>query len=115
MIVKFSNVDEFIGELREEKNHVDRSIVRVTQRSSYKESPSILNLSIIATCIIKNQIVIFEHFCGQIFSTSNDSISQKVRDQAREISEEVETKVKELGLFVRIGIIEEGDKDEDGT
>jgi hypothetical protein len=110
MLVKFNDISEYCEELKKEKDHIDRNIVRLTnQMGPTALSPSIRNLSVISTyanCFsYPTTIVRLEHYCGQLWGMENQDTS--IREAAEKAINQIEAVCKELGLEVRAGVIED--------
>lgn len=106
--IRFSDVDEFIDELRKDFIHIEHGIVRVTRtwRPS-RETPAIQHVSVVATAIVRGHIVRFERCFGDDWGPnfagpSRDAILRGSEEALRTL----EDYCQKAGLHFRAGIFE---------
>jgi len=116
MIVKFNQVEEFCDELRKEKDNIERRIVRLTNLYiPSKLSANIRHAKVLATFLVgafpgavppvQPQIVRLERYCGDIWEPGGTD--KRALEKAEEVSKKIEAVCQELGLEVRLGVIED--------
>ena len=102
--VIFSSVEEFLDEINIDRDKIDRSIVRCTQRFVSSSSlPQLKNLSVVATYRVGDQIVKLESPCGTtcMIKTEDDPVFKRGID----LIDRLKVGVTTLGLTMRAGII----------
>src|SRR5881628_1875752 len=67
-VVKFNTPGEFLAELKQDCQQIDRGIVRVTNlyRGS-TVSPSLHHLSVVATARVGRDLVRLDYYCGDLW------------------------------------------------
>jgi len=112
VIVRFNSVDEFLEELKKDRDDILDSILRVTQsRKDWLDSPSFPILSVIVTFALDMPrlprvhpfVVRLDYYCGAI----GGSEKQDALAKAREVQEKIEDACREMGIEVRGGVLEE--------
>lgn len=104
MIVHFNSTAEFLDELSNDWQLVDRCIVRVTLLRRFRES--FVKLFVVATVRIRDDIVRLEDYLG--FCLWADQAEQeKLGEKAKEIMDRIEKQVVLMGLEVRGGFFEQ--------
>lgn len=122
MLVRFNSVEEFCDELRKEKGNIQRRIVRVTNLYiPTRLTPNIQYVSVLSTFIAGpfldaapragETIVRLEHHCGDIWSRGGTDV--EALKKAEEVTKTIEKVCQELGLDVRSGVIDLGEKGDD--
>ncbi len=117
--VKFNTVEEFLKELEMEKDNVDRKIVRVTGLTAPSGMGPLYSLTVIATAVIfppggshappGKHLVKLQKGIGQIYyfdGKISDSQSEEAWTRGKEVTEELEGKLKAMGFDVRPGVVE---------
>ena len=111
MIVRFNSVDEFLEELKKDRDDILDSILRVTQsRKDWLDSPSFPRLSVVGTFALDMPrvhpfVVRLDCYCGQIWGVEMKDAA--VLAKARDVQEKIEIICQELGIEVRGGVLEE--------
>src|SRR5919108_16051 len=67
MKVRFNVVSEFVEELEVDKELVEDKILRVSRIYQQAKTAPLVNLSVVATCVVRGKIVYLRQFCGQMF------------------------------------------------
>lgn len=108
MKIKFSTVEDFLDELKRDKEKIERNIVRVNfERAGTKFSPNIWNVFLRAECIIAGHIVELRSFCGDLWGhgMKADEETKRIFDDRRKHLEE---ELARLGITdIRGGALEE--------
>jgi len=111
VIVRFNSVDEFLEELKKDRDDILDSILRVTQsRKDWLDSPSFPRLSVVGTFALDMPrvhpfVVRLDCYCGQIWGVEKQDAPALAR--AREVQEKIEDACREMGIEVRGGVLEE--------
>ncbi len=100
--VSFHDPDEFLAELRLDKERIDRGILRVTVRRRYG-SP-FTTVSVVATATVEGVLVKLEHRVGEAFA--GDEKANGLAEQAQAALDKLTDAGKSLGLDVRAGVFE---------
>jgi hypothetical protein len=104
--VKFNDVDEFVANLRQDADLVERKLVRLTFRHKAADPTlPIRSMSLVASAVVGGQVVTLLTDCGSYMQGSADEHGQ-VAAAARAAAGKVEAVARELGLEVRPGVIE---------
>ena len=100
--VSFHDPDEFLDELRHDKDRVERNILRLTVRRRYGEP--FVTVSVVATAVIEGAVVKLEHRIGEAFAGDEKAIGIAAKTQT--VLDKLSTTAKDLGLEVRTGVYE---------
>lgn len=100
--VIFNDPDEFLEELRRDRDRVDRQILRLTVRRRYGE-PFVV-VSVVATARVEGMLVKLEHRVGEAFA--GDEKANGLAAKTRLVLDKVSDAAKALGLDVRAGVYE---------
>ena len=103
IVVKFTNADEWLDELRLDAGDADRKIVRVTCR---RRGQLIADaLSVVASACIAGYLVSLEAQCGEyLMADGPDGL--EVRARADALADRIRAEAVKLGLEVRAGVFE---------
>lgn len=105
MTVTFNEPEEFLEELERDAEHVYRRIVRVTRRwTASKVHPGIHHLELVATAVVKDQVVQLRRYVGDIWRMKGQD--QPVLNAADQKQREIEARCQAMGLEVRAGMME---------
>ena len=110
MIVRFSDVSEFIEELRENRkdNSVYGGIIRVTRKfDTWPDIPTIYNIYVVATYKMDDVIVRLNVYCGDTF---NEEHTKKADQEGEKIIAKLKKASADLGLSYRAGMYQLTDK-----
>lgn len=102
IVVSFHDPDEFLTELRTDKDRIDRGILRVTVRRRYG-SPFV-TVSVVATATVEGVLVKLEHRIGEAFA--GDEKVNGLTDKAQAALDTLTGAGKSFGLDVRAGVFE---------
>jgi len=106
--VKFNMVKEFCEEILNDKDNIDRKIVRVTKSfTPSRMSPNIHIVSLLAGYSVSNQLVYLNRYCGEIWGINTES-DKKIADKAEVGIDEITSVCLEAGLEIRAGLLENG-------
>ena len=100
--VSFHDLDEYLAELRIDKDRIDRGILRVTVRRRYG-SPFV-TVYVVATATIDGTLVKLEHRVGEAFA--GDEKANGITDKAQTALDTLAEAGRSLGLDVRAGVFE---------
>ncbi len=100
--VSFHDLEEYLAELRIDKDRIDRGILRVTVRRRYG-SPFV-TVSVVATATVEGVLVKLEHRVGEAFA--GDEKANGLTDKAQAVLDKLTEIGKSLGLDVRAGVFE---------
>ena len=102
MIVRFSDVSEFIEELRKNKSTIYSGIIRVTRKfDHWQDIPKIYNIYVVATYKIDDVIVRLDVYCGDTF---NEEHTKKADQEGDKIIAKLKKASADLGLSYRGGM-----------
>src|SRR6266850_1157649 len=104
-MVLFNAVEEFLTELEQDTDLVERKIMRLT--NLYQQSqmtPVIRHLFVVATYRIGGEIVQFKQYCGDLWNMESD---RKAIEKGIATQVAVEDACKRYGLEVRAGMYHE--------
>jgi hypothetical protein len=108
--VKFNYPGEFLAELKQDCQQVDRGIVRVTTlyRGS-TGSPGMRHLSVVATARVGRDLVRLDCYCGDLWQIGDQDSphDQQVMERIQRLSSTLQDGCSQLGLEVRAGLLEE--------
>jgi hypothetical protein len=108
MIVRFSDVSEFIEELRKNKSGIYGGILRVTRKfDHWPDIPKIYNIYVVATYKIDDVIVRLDVYCGDTF---NEEHTKKADQEGDKIISKLKKASIDLGLSCRAGMYQLTDK-----
>lgn len=107
--VRFHDLEAFAGELKADRDLVERGIVRVAfRRRPFFRGVNVPELlSLIAGAIVAGRYVRLELAIGELWGFDTD---QGTRDRAQATETELRAAVEALGLELRDGVIEELDR-----
>jgi hypothetical protein len=100
--VSFNDPDEFLEEVRRDKDKIARGILRLTVRRRYGEP--FVTVSVVATIVIEGTVVKLEHRVGEAFVGDEKAHGLATKTQA--ILDKISDAAKGLGLEVRAGVYE---------
>lgn len=104
--VEFANPSEFLAELRKDRRHVERGIVRVEECRRPSAMSPVLLVSIVGTARVGADTYRVECVCGTLCEIEvND---RWVLAKMRKKLENLRNSCTSLGLDVRLGMFEEG-------
>jgi hypothetical protein len=101
-VVKFTNVAEFVAELRADAGLIDRGILRATH--SWRSSPPLTVLSVLATAVVAGRLVVLECRCGAYMFADTDGADAAGRAVATMTA--LRALAAELKLELRPGVFE---------
>lgn len=111
MVIKFTDLDAFVEELRKDRFKVERRIVRVT-RAERPSSRGAVNVVLLAFAKINDTVASdllkLEYFVGQIWPKYPEYSTVTERNFA-EAKQRLEQALADLNLEVRDGIVEDAD------
>jgi hypothetical protein len=102
IVVSFHDLEEYLAELRIDKDRIDRGILRVTVRRRYG-SPFV-TVSVVATTSVEGVLVKLEHRVGEAFA--GDEKGNGFTDKIQAALDKLTEAGKSLGLEVRAGVYE---------
>lgn len=100
--VSFHDPDEFLAELRLDKDRIDRGILRVTVRRRYGNP--LVTVAVVATATVGGTLVRLEHRVGEAFA--GDEKATGLADKTRAALDTLTRAGESLGLNVRAGVYE---------
>jgi hypothetical protein len=100
---RFHQVDEFIEELRRDRDKIDRGLVRVTCR--HTRGTPMYSLTVVASAIVGNVVLLLERRCGE-YMFPDDGPGRQVRDKAEQYAAALQAECQALGLETRSGVFE---------
>jgi hypothetical protein len=100
--VSFHTPDEFLAELRLDKDRIDRGILRVTVRRRYGNP--FVTVSVVATATVGGTLVKLEHRIGDAFA--GDEKATGLAEKTQAALDTLTEAGKTLGLDVRAGVFE---------
>lgn len=102
IVVSFHDLEEYLAELRLDKDRIDRGVLRVTVRRRYGNP--FVTVSIVATATVDGVLVKLEHRIGESFA--GDEKTNGLTDKAQTTLDTLTEAGKSLGLDVRAGVFE---------
>jgi|SRR2546426_3013631 len=110
--VKFNSHEEFIAEVAKDAGNVERGIVRVTQEVSMTKMAPLRRLTVLATAVVvqrevERQLIRLERYCGELWGDGFSEMDKKTHEQAEQTISLIERNLKQCGLEIRAGVIEE--------
>ena len=104
--VQFSDPEDFLEELEQDKERVERKIIRLCfMYAPSKVSPNIRHLSVVATALGEGQVIRLRYYCGDVWNI--ESQDKAVQDEAEKVKKQIADGCARLGLEVRGGTITE--------
>jgi hypothetical protein len=100
----FTEVDEFIADLRADRELVERGIVRLTKLARPAMHGAITRVSVHAGAIVDGRPVVLERYVGELWGHPRDA---DVQVAATGLLDEIDAAIRELGLEPRAGHLEE--------
>lgn len=100
-MVKFSDIEEFLHELRLDASKVEGKLVRLTFRHRAAGTPPFRGLAVIATAIVGPHLVSLEDDCGTFLPDTKEADAVKERGTAK--FRQIEDGARDIGLDVRNG------------
>lgn len=108
MRVRFSDVDEYLEELRKDAPLVDRKILRLTNSFQARSfSPHIHTLTVMATARVNDSVVVLEASCGDLWGQSVPD--EETLGRADAIHSRIKQTAADLELEVRAGLLVSAD------
>lgn len=100
--VNFNDPDEFLDEVRKDRDRIDRSILRLTVRRRYAQP--FVHIAVVATAVVCGTVVRLEQRIGEAFfgDEKADGLTARIQAALDKITEAA----KGLGLEVRAGVYE---------
>jgi hypothetical protein len=109
MKVTFSVVSEFMQDLEADKECIEDKILRVSLVYQQVRDLPVVQLSVVAGCIIRSKIVELRLDCGQMFAPQA-GMERHFTNEVR-LAEQLQATLREeaarLGLTLRGGVLEE--------
>lgn len=102
IVVSFHDLEEYLAELRIDKDRIDRGILRLTVRRRYG-SPFV-TVSVVATATVEGVLVKLERRIGEAFG--GDEKANGLTDKTQAALDTLTETGKSLGLDVRAGVFE---------
>lgn len=103
--VKFNEPDEFIDEIRREKDSLEGRILRITNQYRQSKSLPLHYVSVIATALARGQIIRMEKYVGETAGMGEED--KKTVNRAGSVQDDLKTAAAEMGLEVRAGIYQD--------
>ena len=100
--VNFHDPDEFLDELRKDRDRIDRNILRVTVRRRY--APPFVHVAVVATAVVGNTVVTLEQRLGEVFA--GDEAGSPIPNKIQTALDRLTAAAVKLGLEVRAGVFE---------
>ena len=100
--VVFNDQAEFLTEIRQDRDRIERQILRLTVRRQYGNP--FITISVVATVAIADTIVKLDHRVGECFV--GDEKAKGMEDKIRTTLDKITDAGKKLGLDVRAGVYE---------
>jgi hypothetical protein len=98
---RFADGDEFVTELTEDKELVERGIVRVAGRARIDSDGTEADILVEASAIIAGRLVALRQHCGRVYGVGDHD--EQVRTRARDDIAWLRAELENLGLDVRAG------------
>lgn len=102
LTVAFNDPEEFLTEIRQDRDRIDRQILRITVRRRYGEP--FVTVSVVATAAVEGTVVKLEHRVGEAFA--GDARANGLAAKTQTVLDKLADAGKALGLDVRAGIYE---------
>lgn len=100
--VCFNDPDEFLDEVRRDRNRVARGILRLTVRRRYGNP--FVTVAVVASAMIENTVVRLDHRVGEAFA--GDEAANGLAAKAQAVLDKLAEAARNLGLEVRAGVYE---------
>jgi hypothetical protein len=100
--VSFHDLEEYLAELRIDKDRIDRGILRVTARRRYGNP--FVTTAVVATAVVEGVLVKLEHRVGDAFA--GDETAAGLDEKTRTALGKLSDAGNSLGLDVRAGVFE---------
>lgn len=101
---RFTDVDEFVADLRVDRQLVERGIVRLTKIARPAMNGAITRVWVHAGAIVDGRAVVLERYIGDLWRAEADA---NVQAAATAIVDELEVAILELDLEPRAGHLQE--------
>jgi len=106
MKIQFNSIDDFIEDLRVDREKIERGIVRVNFLTKpLNSTPNVRRQFLIAQCIISGHVVALERYLGDIWGIGETD--EKTHEKGDELRAALINKLRGMGLEIRGGMIEE--------
>jgi hypothetical protein len=109
MKVQFSVVSEFTQDLEADKELIEDKILRMTLLYQQVRDLPVVQLFVVASCVIRGKIVELRLDCGQMFAPHAGTERQPTNEER--LAEQLQATIREeavrLGLTLRGGVFEE--------
>jgi hypothetical protein len=100
---RFSDSDEYLTELEDDRELIERGIVRVSKTAAPSVDGTATDVWVESGAIIAGRAVRLREFCGTLWGVGAD---EQVHGRARELQSWLEGELKRVGLEVRAGVWE---------
>ena len=105
---KFRSPDEFLTELAEDKERIERKILRLSICHMRDPNwPSRVQLTALATCIVDDRLLCLQHVLGECLDNGLGEPENLVWVKGYDLIDRLAVAAHGLGLSVRAGVIEE--------
>lgn len=105
--VRFNEAPEFVRELEQDRELVERGLVRVTKAYRPAMGGVLTRVTVLAGAIVDGRPVILERLVGDLWG--NPAADNLVNADADAYIATLEAEVQRLGLTARGGLLEEND------
>lgn len=92
--------DEYVEELRRDKELVERGLVRVTESARLDAAGALTHVAVVFSAIIEGRVVRLRVFCGSLWGGGAD---EDVQERASELVRKREPQLIDAGLEIRAG------------
>jgi hypothetical protein len=107
-IVRFNDSAEFITELMQSKDKIQGRIVRrTTRQTADARVPNIRHMTVVATAVVNDQIIMLEEPCGSLWGIGAKEDLQ-TKERVEKLHHTIESFCKEYKLECRAGVITNG-------
>jgi hypothetical protein len=108
MKVRFSTVEEFLEELRQEASAVEDQIVRLTfQYHQTRQVHFVYHMSVLAGFVVRGKLIELRQRVGEVMhNVPEHEGSANVKARAEAIARQIETAAEEMNLILRRGVFE---------
>ena len=96
----FNDLEEFLAEIQQDHDRIERQILRLTVRRRYGNP--FVTISVVATAMILDNLVKLDHRIGEVFA--GDEKSKGLESKIQIVLEKLTEAGKTLGLDVRAGV-----------
>lgn len=104
--VRFTEPQEFLDELKQDRELVEREIVRASKIARPDATRILTNVSVQAGAIVAGRPIVLERYVGALWGERERD--EQVHAAASELITQIKTRVEELGLELRPGLTEGG-------